>query len=294
MTNDCLRKGLITNLLSIKSVTMPLTKYILTILIGSFLFIGGCKQNRTRKVKKVVEPPKELVIYCENTMLNMVVDLKYMFEQKHKCNVIIQNDCSKNLMGIINYSSKGDVYIPSSSHSFADFEKNTGFYLTDSLFLGYNHLVYMVKKGNPKKFNGSTAPLKKKGKYAVIIANPETSSLGYETKAFLQKQRAYDKVLESVVSLTSDSKGLVKGLKGEQADVTLNWQSNIKVNGNVNYIEIVTPQSPYNNAIPMYAALMSCTNEPVLARAFLKFASEELNEATLSRYGFSKRPTIIF
>ncbi|MCU4157075.1 substrate-binding domain-containing protein [Carboxylicivirga sp. A043] len=273
---------------------MPLTKYILTLTISLFLFNGGCKEHRPKKFKKIVEPTKELVIYCENTMLNMVVDLKYNFEQLYDCNVIIQNDCSKNLMSIINYSGKGDIYIPSSSHSFKSFQKNTGFQLEDSLFLGYNHLVYMVKKGNPKKFSGNTAPLKRKGRYAVIIANPETSSLGHETKQFLRKQRAYDEVLESVVSLTSDSKGLVKGLKGDEADVAINWKSNINVNGNAHHIEVIYPQSPYNNAIPIYAAVMSCSSEPTLAKAFLHLASEELSEAALTRYGFSKRPSIIF
>ncbi|MBR8535579.1 substrate-binding domain-containing protein [Carboxylicivirga sediminis] len=273
---------------------MPLTKYILTLTIGLFFFMGSCHRQQPKKGKKIRIPPKELIIYCENSMLNMVLDLKYQFEQQHNCKVIIQNDCSKNLMGIINYAAKGDIYIPSSSSSFKHFKRNTGYQLTDSLFLGYNHLVYMVKKGNPKKFNGSTNPLKRKGRYAIIIANPETSSLGYETKQFLQRQNAYDDVLESVVSLTSDSKGLVKGLIGNQADVAVNWQSDIHVNGNSDHIEIVNPQSPYNNAIPMYAAVISCSTEPLLARAFLHLASQELSESALSRYGFTKRPTIIF
>lgn len=272
---------------------MPHAKYILT-LVCLALFVSGCRQKQKQRIKKISEPPKELIIYCENTMLNMVVDLKSTFEQQFKCSVTIQNDCSKNLMGIINYSTKGDIYIPSSSHSFEIFEQNTGCRLTDSLFLGYNHLVYMVKKGNPKGFNGNASLLKKKGKYAIIMANPETSSLGYETKAFLEKQQAYNSVSKSVVSLTSDSKGLVKGLKGDQADIALNWKSNIKVNGNVDYIEIVNPKSLHNNAVPIYAALMSCSSEPVLARAFLDLASKELSDSTLSHYGFSKRPTIIF
>ncbi|TRX66268.1 substrate-binding domain-containing protein [Carboxylicivirga sp. M1479] len=273
---------------------MPLIRYIVLVFIGLLLFSGGCREQRIAKAKRVNSAPKELIIYCENTMLNMVIDLKYKFEQEYDCNVVIQNDCSKNLMGIINYSSKGDVYIPSSSASFKNFHKLTGCELNDSLFLGYNHLVYMVKKGNPKGFSGNASSLKKKEKFTVLIANPETSSLGYETKAFLQKQRSYDEVLENVVSLTSDSKGLVKGLKGDMADVAVNWQSNININGNVKHIEIITPQSPYNNAIPMYAAVMSCSHEPTLARAFLNLASKQLSESTLSRYGFSKRPTIIF
>ncbi len=270
-------------------------KLIVVLLIIPCLIVGGC--SKKQKQKKMVDnevKTKELIIYCENTMKNIVVDLKDAFEKEYNCRIMIQNDCSKNLMGIIKYSAKGDIYIPSSTHSFNSFQDQTSYQLTDSLFLGYNHLVYMVKKGNPGKFSGITKQLKRKGKYAVIIANPETSSLGFETKKFLDKQRAYNNVLENVVELTSDSKGLAKGVKEDQADVAINWQSNINVNGNKDYIEIINPQAPYNNAVPVYAAVISCSTEPDLARSFLRWTYNELSEAKLSRYGFSKRPNIIF
>ena len=273
---------------------MPLSKYISIIIISLFFFSSGCRDRKVKKEKKRHQPPKELVVYCENTMLNVVVDLKQAFEKLHNCRVVIQNDCSKNLMGIIHYSAVGDLYIPSSTHTFKDFYANTGQVLTDSLFIGYNHLVYMVKKGNPKGFKGYLAHLKSKNKYAVIIANSETSSLGYETKRFLKQQRSYDHILMNAVSLTSDSKGLVKGLKEDQADVVINWQSNIYVNGNSNHVEVIRPQSPHNNTFPVYAAVLSCCSEPKLARAFLDLASAQLSESKLSGYGFSKRQTIIF
>jgi uncharacterized protein (DUF302 family) len=48
--------------------------------MGMFLFIGGCHKQKLKKKKQLTLPPKELVVYCENSMLNMVLDLKYQFE----------------------------------------------------------------------------------------------------------------------------------------------------------------------------------------------------------------------
>ncbi|WP_430811854.1 MULTISPECIES: substrate-binding domain-containing protein [unclassified Carboxylicivirga] len=273
---------------------MSAIKNIFTILLVGLLLFGGCGRRKTKKVNHESTPPVELVIYCENTMLNMVVDLKERFEKEYNCTITLHNDCAKNLMGIIKYSARGDLYIPASAHSFQHFHNNTGYHLKDSLFLGYNHLVYMVKKGNPRGFDGHVSSLMQKGEYALMMANAETSALGYETKAFLEYQGAYAEVLQSVVSLTSDAKGLAEGLQGNQADVAINWGSNIYVNGNRNYIDVVRPQTAYQTAIPMYAAVLSCTTQANLARSFLDMAANELNESFLSRYGFSKRATIIF
>jgi len=272
---------------------MLLIRYYWVISFCLMIVFVGCKERKVRSVKKKKQSTKELVVYCENTMLNLVVDLKQEFETQYKCNVIIQNDCSKNLMAIIEYSGKGDLYIPSSSHSFERFYDVTGQSLSDSLFLGYNHLVYMVKKGNPKAFTGYLSHLKRK-KYALIIANAETSALGYETKRFLSQQRAYDQIVTNAISLTSDSKGLVKGLKDDHADVVINWRSNLYAHDNQCYVEVVAPQLTNNPALPIYAAVLSCSQEAGLAQAFLNLAASHLSEERLSNYGFSKRQTIIF
>ncbi len=273
---------------------MFLIKYISILTVCSLFIFEGCKERKINRTKDGKCAAKELIVYCENTMLNMVVDLKPLFEEQYGCRVVIQNDCSKNLMGIIQYSAEGDLYIPSSTHSFKNFYAQTGQVLTDSLFWGYNHLVYMVKKGNPKKFDGYTGRLQNNNKYAFIIANSETSALGYETKRFFEQQGSYDDILTDAISLTSDSKGLIRGLKENQADVVINWHSNLNVNGNRNYVEVIMPPSPYNNAYPVYAAILSCSSEPKMARAFLDLASSYLNESRLSEYGLSKRQTIIF
>ncbi len=104
----------------------------------------------------------------------------------------------------------------------------------------------------------------------------------------------YEKLLPNIVALTSDSKGLVKGLKNDQADVVIDWESNLFVNGNRHYIDLIKPDLTNNHHVPIYAASLSCSSEPALTNAFFDFANSHLNETRLSKYGFTKRKTIIF
>lgn len=272
---------------------MPLTKTAYFIILIATLSLWGCKRKTHSTQSVANDTPKELLIYCENSMVAPLLELKAKFEKKHNCQVRIQNDCSQNLIGLLNYSHQGDLFIPAANSAFNTLRANTEFDLTDSVFIGYNHLVYMVKKGNPSNFDGQFKTLLN-GSFSIIIANPSTSSLGYETRQVLLKNNSYDQILKNVVSLTSDSKGLVKSLQNNQADVVINWENTYFVNGNKNHIDVIRPLSAFGQDIPVYAAALSCSQEPTLARAFLNLANSESGENTLRKYGFSKRKPIIF
>lgn len=273
---------------------MPFIKHLTIILITVTLAFVGCKQKTNKTANADTSPNKELIVYCENSMLGLVLELKEEFENQYKCSIRIQNDCAQNLMDLISYTGKGDLYIPSSTATFDNFYNETGQALMDSVFIGYNNLVFMVKKGNPKQFDGQLSSLVQKDKHSIIIANPETSSIGYETRKILTEQKIYDRLLQNVVALTSDSKGLIKGLKNDQADVVIDWESNLYVNGNSNHVDIISPKMKNIHHFPTYATSLSCSTEPALTKAFLTFTANQLNETRLSKYGFTKRRTIIF
>ncbi len=272
---------------------MSLKKLTYTLFLSIILNTWGCTQKVPSKLQSETTESKELLIYCENSMVAPLLELKASFEKNHNCVVRIQNDCSQNLIGLLNYSHRGDLFIPASGSAFNTLKSNTHFQLTDTVFLGYNQLVFMVKKGNPLNFDGRLSTLLQKG-YPIIIANPSTSSLGYETKQVLIKHKIYDKLLKNVVALTSDSKGLVKSLQNNQADIIINWENSYFINGNKDHIDIIRPISAFDEAVPVYAASLSCSQEPTLAREFLKLATSETGENALRKYGFSKRKPIIF
>ncbi len=271
---------------------MRLVKVLFFVLVLVLVFYG-CGDSHKKRADSAKPENNELIIYCENAIAPLIYELKKQFEQKYNCKVIIQNDCAQNLIGLINYSHKGDLFIPSSKHSFNILRKKTKEEITDSVFLGYNRLVFMVKKGNPKDFSGELSTLTSK-EFSLIIANPETSSLGYETRKVLIESNIYDEVLKNIVSLTTDSKGLIKSLKNNQADLVINFASTIHNNGNVNYIDVI-PFSPNHQSVSeVYAGVLSTSKNRELAQSFLAYVNNSESKSVLNRYGLSKRKTFIF
>jgi len=262
------------------------------LLIFSVVFSACGNGFREKSVLKK-QKKEELIIYCENAVAMPIYELKKKFEKENNCKIIIQNDCAQNLIGLINYSHKGDIFIPSSMHSFNVLREKTVEQITDSIFLGYNSLVFMVRKGNPKNFNGDVSLLTS-DEYAVIIGNPETSSLGFETKKMLVKWGIYEDVLNHVVSLSTDSKGLIKSIKNNQADVVINFASSIFINGSRNYIEIIPFDSEHFCELEVYAGVLSTTTNPDLAKSFMAYVNNTRGISVLKKYGFSKRKSLIF
>ncbi len=254
---------------------------------------SACVNDFSKKNAEKKQEKKELVIYCENAIAPPIHELIKSFEKTNNCKIRIQNDCAQNLIGLINYSHKGDIFIPSSSHTFNLLREKTTEHLIDSVFLGYNNLVFMVKRGNPKNFNGDFSLLASDD-LAVIIANPETSSLGYETRKILVKWNIYNEVLNNVVSLSTDSKGLIKSLKDGKADVVINFASTIYINGSRNFIEIIPFDDKHNCEIEVYAGILSTSDNIDLAKSFMAYVNNTGGTSVLNKYGFSKRKSLIF
>lgn len=271
---------------------MQQVKIILLVFVLTSIFCE-CKTSHKDKTTREVHQNNQLMIYCENAIAPPIYELKKQFEKQYNCKVIIQNDCVQNLIGSINYSNKGDLFIPSSRHSFNTLRNKTKEEITDSVFLGYNRLVFMVKKGNSKGFNGKLSLLLSNN-LSLIIANPETSSLGYETRKVLIEAKIYNKVLSSVVSLSTDSKGLTKSLMNNQSDLVINFASTIHINGNINDIDIIPLESKYENELEVYAGVLSSSKNRELAQSFLAYVNTSESKSILNKYGFSKRKTLIF
>src|SRR5690606_41878933 len=62
-------------------------------------------------------------------------------------------------------------------------------------------------RSNPERFNGDIISMQDE-KYAVIIANPETSSLGSVTRQILSTAGVYSEVLNNSIALSVDNRGI--------------------------------------------------------------------------------------
>lgn len=257
------------------------------------LFIVSCKEGKKGKGVKTTIQCKELLIYCENAMVPPLMELKSKFESNLNCTIKLHNDCSQNLSSLIQYSLEGDIYLPASNTGFKKLKNKQSVFIVDSVFVGYNPLVIMTVKGNPYGYTGDLRSLAQK-EYAVIIANPETSSLGFDTRKLLKNRDLYDDVILNVVALSTDSRGLVKSLRNEEAQLVINWKSDLYNNGNMNHVE--TFPIPESDQFPseIYAGILSTSNDPQLAKQFLDYATGEEGISIFRKHGFNRRKTLIF
>ncbi len=261
-----------------------------------FLFVGlfSCSNStENAEMGSGQENKDEILIYCENAMVPVLTELKGVFEEKYNCKITLRNDCSQNLVSLIKYSHKGDLYIPGSIHGFDQFGENKSIFLVDSVFIGYNSLVILSAKGNPSNYSGLVKSLKN-DKHALIIANPATSSLGAETKKMLLENKIYKDVVGNVIALTTDSRGLIKSIENNEAQLIIDWQSDLFYNNNSAHVDVFKMKEDIFLPTEIYGGILSTSENKKLAKEFLDYVSGESGLLVLKKYGFLKRKALIF
>ena len=260
--------------------------FLLSIVVTVFSCRHSKKENLT-----IERNANELTVYCENSLAPLMVDLKPAFEKNYDCDLQIINDCSQNLIGLMKFSGKGDLFFPDTQSAFNQLRKTSDLYIVDSVFIGYNRLIIVVPRGNPRQINGNLSNTVLSG-YSMILANPETSSLGYEVKNELTKRHLYDFALKNVIRLTVDSKGIDKRIINQEADYAICWQSDLYSNGfsiGVDTIEI-EPELAYE----IYGGVLSSSKNVKLAKYFIDFVSSDFGIASAQNHGIKRRRTQIF
>ncbi len=256
------------------------------------VFVFGCGRTPKKEQPAPVASIPELLIYCENGMVSPILEISNYFETQYKCKIRIHNDCSKNLIGLINYSQQGDLFIPDSYQAIRKLTRANPRIIADSLFLGVNQMIFIVKKGNPEAFDGKLKSLGKR-EHAVLLANPETSSLGYETKKLLQNNQIYDPIMANVLALSVDSRGIIRSIVNGEASVAVDWLSSYYYNSNREAVDTLTLKTDYE--FPrIFASVLASSQNPGLAHSFLATLSSGYGSEVFAKYGIHKRRTTIF
>lgn len=231
----------------------------------------------------------ELIIYCENGVVAPIFEISQYFEARYRCKVTIQNGNVRNITGMIDLANNGDIFIPDTNYGFSLLREKQPGIINDSLYIGTNQLVYIIPKGNPERFDGQMASISHK-KYAVIIANPETSSLGFKTKEVLNSKDLYAKVINNIMTLSVDSRGLIRSVNSGEATLAIDWMSSYYYNSNHERVDTMhfAPPIPESD---IYAAVLSTSENPGLAQTFLAVLSTPHAVEIFKAHGIEKRRT---
>jgi molybdate transport system substrate-binding protein len=247
----------------------------LRVLLCVVLFAVGCTDRKKPK-------RKELLVYCGITMIKPMAEIAKIIEEQEDCRIIITKDGSGNLLKAIRINGVGDLYLPG-SESYITTARKEGL-VTDTVLVGYNKAAMMVQKGNPKQISPDMLNLATT-QYYVVIGNPDSGSIGRETKAILERRGIFEDVIANARELTTDSKRLVTVLKDKDADVVVNWYATAFWDGNEPHIDVIPIDEKYARKKTLLLGLLKSSKYPDIARRFMEYAASDEGRALFTKYG---------
>ncbi|MBN2332542.1 MAG: substrate-binding domain-containing protein [Deltaproteobacteria bacterium] len=229
------------------------------------------------------EAQKELLIYCGMTMIEPIREIADLMEKENDCVIKIIKGGSGELYRCLKANQLGDLFLPG-AESYIAACADEGL-IAATAPVGYNQAALMVPKGNPGKITGDLICLTDE-RHRVVLANPETGSIGRETAAILKKRGIYDAAYQNAIFLTVDSKDLVKALREGSADLTINWRATTCRQENRSIMEAVAIKADYATPERLVLGLLSCSAYPEIARQFMDYCTSPAGRKIFKKHGF--------
>jgi molybdate transport system substrate-binding protein len=251
----------------------------LLLIILLILAFSGCSDNPLPK-----EPRPELLCYCGITMVDPIRKIADLVEKEQNCKIKVIKEGSGNLYRILSINKTGDLFLPG-SESYINKGLQEGIVL-DTVEVGFNKAAFVVAKNNPLGISGDIENVID-SKYRVVLGNPDSGSIGKETKHILQQTGIYKKAMSNVTYLTTDSKDLTKAIIENTADLVINWQATAKWSQNRDNLTVIPIDNKYAPERKLVLGLLSYSRHTDIARGFLEYAVSEEGRKLFQQYGFS-------
>ncbi|MBF0247184.1 MAG: molybdate ABC transporter substrate-binding protein [Alphaproteobacteria bacterium] len=252
-------------------------KSLLGLVAGAVLLSACGDQKETPAVLP------EMLIYCGITMAHPMKEIAQNMEQELGVKILINQGGSEDLYQSLKASQKGDLYLPGSA-SYRERHMEEGL-LGDFVHVGYNQAAMIVPRGNPKGLTADITLLTKP-EYKVVIVNPDSGSIGRETKKILDDAGIYQAVLDNATYLTTDSRNLNQALKQGDADVSINWRATAFFAENKPHIQQLDLDPAVAKPKKLVLNLLTFSKIQDKARRFMEYASSPEGQAIFRKYGF--------
>lgn len=257
-------------------------RYFIYMMLVMILGLSGCGDKKEEMKSTNVQKP-ELLFYVGITMVKPMTELAKRFEAKEGVSIKILQGGSEDLYQSAKVSQAGDLYMPGSL-SYRNKYLSEGILAEDAIFVGYNRASLMTKKGNPKEIKADLGVLLDP-RYRIVLCNPESGSIGNETKVILEKAKIYTEAMARVTYLTTDSRNLIKAIKDDDADVVLNWRATA-FGENSDIVQVLDlPESVAKREV-LVLTLLKSSKHVQKTRDFMAFARSLEGRAVFHQFGF--------
>lgn len=245
--------------------------------------VAGCEDESPDAART---SDANLLIYCGITMLHPIRAIAATFEAETGATVTISQGGSEDLYKSLKASRLGDLYFPGSM-SYRTQHLDEGL-LGEAVEVGYNVSALVVLKGNPKGIPGDVAVLADPA-LSVVIANPQSGSIGRETERILESAGLYRDVLANTSFMATDSRNLNQSLLDGAADVILNWRATAFFPENRDRLDVLDIDPALAQPKTLALNLLTFSAHPELARRFMALAESERGQAVFRSFGFLDR-----
>lgn len=228
------------------------------------------------------EPQRELLVYCGITMIQPISEIASIIEKQENVKISIMKGGSGNLLRAIKFNKIGDLYLPG-SESYIKTAKTEGL-IMESVHVGFNKAAMMVQKGNPKNIPNDLKVLTNKD-YYVVIGNPDSGSIGKETKKILTSIGIFNAVLQQASEMTTDSKRLIDVLKNGEADLVINWYATSVWSAHRDYVDVLVIDEKFAQRKRLVLGLLNSSKYPLIAKKFMTYAASEKGRRIFDKYG---------
>ncbi|MBE0492166.1 MAG: substrate-binding domain-containing protein [Sulfurospirillum sp.] len=226
---------------------------------------------------------KELLFYIGITMVKPIDELAKNFEKMHNCKIKILQGGSKDLYDSLKMSQVGDLYFPGSL-SYRKENLKEGL-LLEGVFVGFNKMALVVKKGNPKNIKASLDELTRQD-LRVVLGNASSGSVGNATKKILSRYGNFQEAMLNAIFLSPDSRTLTHSLIKDDADIILNWYATAFWDNNSKLVEPLILSEKDAPKAMLVLNLLQTSKHKELVRLFMQYASSKEGQEVFYKYGF--------
>jgi len=226
---------------------------------------------------------KEILAYIGITMAKPMAEIARAIEKKHGVSVIITQGGSEDLYQSLKAAQKGDLYMPGSA-SYREKHLSEGL-LGEFVEVGYNQASFLVAKGNPKGVTGDIEQVLRDD-LDLVICNPDSGSIGRETKRILTQAGIYKDAFEGAEFLTTDSRNLNNAMRNGDADLIINWRATAFFDNNRPIIDVIDLPPDLATPKKLQLSLLTFSAHPDIARKMMAFTASPQGQAIFRKYGF--------
>jgi molybdenum ABC transporter molybdate-binding protein len=223
-----------------------------------------------------------LVLYCAAGVKPAILPLAQAYEREYGQKVQLMYGGSGTLLSNIQVARQGDLYI-AADQSYIDMAAEKDL-TAETLPLAWMRPVIAVAKGNPK--NIRTLADLKRADIRIALGNPESASIGRQTKKLLEKAGVWAAVERQVVQ-TGVFKPTVPEVANDvklgAVDAGIVWDSTA-----AQYPEMEAVHLPLFDAARMQisVAVLKSSTQPTAALRFARYLNSKAGNAVFAANGF--------